>query len=50
MVLLIVINQLLEHAVQHCRYCEETFHCCADVAQSFFIAQNLLDYEGSHCF
>ena len=50
MVLLVVVDQLLQHTVQHRRNCEEPLHSCTDVAESLLITEDLLDDEGSHCF
>lgn len=48
MVLLIVVDQLFQHAVQDCRHSKKSLDCCADVAESFLVAKNLLDDESRH--
>ena len=50
MVLLIVVDEFLEYAVEHGRHCKKAFYGGADVAESLLVAQDLLDDEGSHCF
>ena len=47
-VFLVVVDEFLEHAVEHGRDCEEALDGGADVAQSLLVAEDLLDDEGGH--
>ena len=50
MILLVVIDELLEHTVKNSRNCKETLDCRTNVIQSLFVTQNLLNNECCHCF
>jgi len=50
MVLFVIVDELLEHAVENCGNCEKSLNCGTDVAESFLIAKDLLDYESCHSF
>ncbi len=49
-VLLVVVDQLFQHAVEDCGDCEETLDCGADVVEAFLVAEDFLDDEGGDCF
>ena len=49
MVFFVVVNQLLQHAVQNRRNCEEPLNSGTNVVQSLLITEYLLDDEGGNC-
>ena len=44
-VFFIIVDQLFQHAVEDCRHCKKSLNRRTDIAQPFFVAKDLLDYE-----